>query len=597
MWSLGLWDPDGPGPGTARLVVGGTYTWAGSGYASRIATWDPASGQWAPLGSGISGTVVRAILGLDNGDLVVGGSFAEAGGKVADSIARWDGNEWHPMGSLPVGLDGVRALATLDGSDVVAVAGLLHHWTGGAWRTQGVPLNGTVECLLHASSGDLLAGGSFTKAGEASMNYVARWDGAQWNALGPGMNNTVLAMAQLPSGDVVAGGVFFKAGGVPVSYAARWDGAAWSAIGNPGLGTRVNSLTALANGEIVASGGWNNTVHHIRRWTGAEWVSMGEGIPGSVLATTSLPTGEVIAAGFFSDAGDVGVNSIARWDGSAWSQLSPGFNRRIWTIKALDKPLGNYDTLAGGEFSGAGMANTRGIAAFDGKDWAALGTGITGAFKMDPPTVFAIEQIESGEVVAGGNFAAAGGQPANCVAMWDGQDWHALGPGMNDTVYALKELSGGPLMAAGLFTTAGGKSANYMAAWANGEWTPVGTGLKNGIRVLHSHSTGELVAGGYFSTTDGSPANHIARWNGALWVPLGNGLNDLVYALASAPNGDLIAGGTFGWPNSKVARWDGVSWSPIGNAPFEVARSIIPLQNGDLLVGGYTSIQRWNGST
>ncbi len=49
------WDPDGAGPAAEVLVVGGSFTMAGTTMANRIAMWDGLS--WQPLGSGMSGEV------------------------------------------------------------------------------------------------------------------------------------------------------------------------------------------------------------------------------------------------------------------------------------------------------------------------------------------------------------------------------------------------------------------------------------------------------------------------------------------------------------------------------------------------------------
>ncbi|HET9361533.1 MAG TPA: hypothetical protein VFO58_17395, partial [Vicinamibacterales bacterium] len=61
------------------LVVGGMFRIAGSAVAASIATYDPVSGIWSALGTGIDWTV-KAVTTLPNGDLVAGGFFTLAGG-------------------------------------------------------------------------------------------------------------------------------------------------------------------------------------------------------------------------------------------------------------------------------------------------------------------------------------------------------------------------------------------------------------------------------------------------------------------------------------------------------------------------------------
>src|SRR5690606_1190579 len=73
-----LWDPDGGGPATPRLVVAGAFATAGGVSASNIASWDPLTGAWSPLGLGTNGTVV-ALAVLPTGELVAGGGFTTAG--------------------------------------------------------------------------------------------------------------------------------------------------------------------------------------------------------------------------------------------------------------------------------------------------------------------------------------------------------------------------------------------------------------------------------------------------------------------------------------------------------------------------------------
>jgi hypothetical protein len=119
VYATTTWDPDGPGPQTPKLVVGGAFTLAGNIAANCIATFDPATGQWAPLGTGMNNEV-RALITLPGGDLVAGGLFFRAGGVAADKIARWNAAtaQWAPFST---GMNGpVLALTTLPSGDLVA---------------------------------------------------------------------------------------------------------------------------------------------------------------------------------------------------------------------------------------------------------------------------------------------------------------------------------------------------------------------------------------------------------------------------------------------------------------------------------------------
>ncbi|MCA8953255.1 MAG: hypothetical protein KDE27_27330, partial [Planctomycetes bacterium] len=193
-----VWDLDGSGPAPALVVFGGTFAVAGTLQCANIVAYDPASGTWLPLGSGVAGSV-RALAVLPNGDLVAGGSFVSAGGVAAERIARFDGTVWSPLGS-----------------------GL----------TSSGPFVAGVDALVVLPNGDLVAGGTFRVAGSVAADYVARWNGSAWSALAQGLDGPVRALAAGANGEVVAGGEFLAAVGGPVAHRiASFGAAGWSPLG------------------------------------------------------------------------------------------------------------------------------------------------------------------------------------------------------------------------------------------------------------------------------------------------------------------------------------------------------------------------------
>jgi hypothetical protein len=133
---------------------------------------------------------------------------------------------------------------------------------------------------------------------------------------------------------------------------------------------------------------------------------------GYVNALAVLPGGDLVAAGRFDGAGGVPANNIARWNGSAWSNLGPGLLGGSGTYPALALAVSpSGDLLAGGEFTSAGGAPAPSIARWNGSAWSALGSGTNG-------TTNAIAILPSGEVVAGGDFTLAGGKVSAFLARW-----------------------------------------------------------------------------------------------------------------------------------------------------------------------------------
>ena len=79
--------------------------------------------------------------------------------------------------------------------------------------------------------------------------------------------------------------------------------------------------------------------------------------------------GNLYAGGFFTTAGGVSANYIAKWDGSSWSALGSGIDNLVLAL-AVD---GAGNLYAGGSFTTAGGVIANNIAKWDGSGWSALG--------------------------------------------------------------------------------------------------------------------------------------------------------------------------------------------------------------------------------
>ena len=87
--------------------------------------------------------------------------------------------------------------------------------------------------------------------------------------------------------------------------------------------------------------------------------------------------------------------------------------------------MSGTNLYAGGYFTTAGGVAANNIAKWDGSAWSALGSGMNGQ-----PDVYALA-VSGTNLYAGGCFTTAGGVPANNIAKWDGSAWSALGSGMD----------------------------------------------------------------------------------------------------------------------------------------------------------------------
>jgi hypothetical protein len=322
---LHTWDRDGAGPLPPVIVAGGQFTSAGGVAASKIAMWDPATGVWSPLGSGMN-SYVLALATMPNGDLIAGGDFSTAGGVPAVGIARWNGSTWSAIG-VNTDLRDVYALAVLP-------------------------------------NGDLVAGGIFYFANFVQVNFIARWDGLTWSPMGAptdvGFNNYVMSLAVLPSGELVAGGYFTAtSGGVSMKHIARWNGGVWSPLAS-GTDGYVFALRVLQSGALVAGGAFQDasgvSASRIASWNGSTWSPLDTGLNFEARALALLGNGDLVAGGQFSTAGGVAASRVARWDGMSWSAIGSGMDSDVRSLAAL----GSADFVIGGNFTTAGgLAATR----------------------------------------------------------------------------------------------------------------------------------------------------------------------------------------------------------------------------------------------
>jgi hypothetical protein len=486
--ALSVFD-DGSGP---ALYVGGYFTHAGALACEHIARWSGTS--WSPLGAGID-LSVSTLSVFDDGsgagpDLYAGGYIATAGGLPANGIAKWNGSAWSALGlgansivitgcAFDIG-QGPRLLVwgTFFGTGVAGTN--IAQWDGSAWSKigsqTGFGILGSVLALTTFNDGTgtaLYAGGQLQQAGALYIQGVAKWDGATWSALvgGTGGPNNVEAFEEFPG----ATGPTLVAGG---SGIASWDGSSWSSLGygvqggvaalktyNSGSGPRlyVGGSFTLASGIATQNLGC---------WTGTAWLPVGTGVIGAVLALAVFDDGggpDLYVGGTFTPPTGSSGNYIARWNGSSWSSVGGGMNNHVYSLTVFDDGTGPA-LYAGGYFTTAGGVPANGIARWNGTTWSALGSGVSAA---STPGVLALCSFDDGDgpaLYAGGDFTAAGGQPALHLARWNGTSWSSVGSGVNGSVNALAAFDGGTgggpdLYVGGTFNAAEEIDSRSIAEW------------------------------------------------------------------------------------------------------------------------------------
>ena len=617
----------------SNVFVGGSLTAAGNTRANLVARYDGTN--WHALNNGLTFATGVSVLALDGTNLYVGGGFDKADGLDAKSIARWDGANWSPVGG---GVSGFVLAIKIVGPDLYAgglfstaggvTANNIARWNGSNWSALGTgfagsPLPATVSAL-DADGAYLYAGGIFNSAGGAAATNVARWNGVSWSALGPGLMGTVNALLA-KGGKVYAGGSFTNAN-LGITNLAVWDGSSWSSIG--ATDRRVRAIASRGS-DIYVGGEFTSvagvSASHIAKWDGLNWTPLGAGLQGFGVNGNSVgprriafdPAGKLYAAGVFNVAGNVGVSYVAGWDGTNWFALGGTTSKGV---THYDRAVRSFSTdgtnlFAGGLFTEAGNVVVNGIAGWNGTNWMALGSGITGN-----GAVLAIAKTGS-VIYAGGTFTNLGGVTVKHIAKWDGNNWSPMGNGFNGTVNALT-FHKGVLFAGGSFTARGDAGADFhgIAQWDGTDWTDVPVisswRINNVFYALASDGK-NLYAGGNFylgwgfgppNPTLGADVDNIGRWDGTNWWNLGTELNDTVYALA-LQNGYLYAGGAFTNSSTtsvrRIARWDGSLWTDVGggftngNVQALAATLAALYATGTFTNGGATALNRiakWDGA-
>ncbi len=403
---------------------------------------------------------------------------------------------------------------------------------------------------------------------------------------------------------LVVGGFFTLAGDLPANGIAAFDPATgqWSSLGS--IDGQVSALAVLPNGQLVAAGLFSSAGQMgspLRVWTGSAWSSaIAQPMALTIHALAVAPNGELHAACVSGPNMDV-----QRLGSSGWQVLGTSSPPPLATVASIDclAFASNGDLLVGGLFDSIDGVAANCVARWNGSAWSPLGSGFAGR-------VWSLLSTSTGALFAGGLFTLGGSPPSDNVAQWNGSSWQPLGSGTQSTyspfqagVFALAEVPGG-IVAAGQFDGAGGVPAFKVAHWNGTAWSAMGSGIEQFgsfggpsiVIALQRTANGELFAAGGFATVGGRDSLGLARWNGTTWSPPRSvGIGRETSAVHRTATGDVYLAGNFrdidGVACNGIAKRVGTGWQPVGaglaslDADPEVV-VIRSLPNGDVVAGG-----------
>jgi hypothetical protein len=523
------------GSGNA-LYVGGTFVEADGRTVNQIARWNGVA--WSEVGGGVSGVglgsspSVNSFLVYDNGTgpaLLAGGAFSKAGDFQPQffgypNLARWDGRSWSSLAGAAdpdVAVSGrVNALAVLPGGPEAglyvggSIGGAIDRdgniqvkdvarWNAGVWSPVGGGLDSPANRLAEFDDGTgpaLYVTGVFRHASVHEANHIAKWDGTKFSPLGTGLQAGAMfsqaegkALRAFDDGSgpaLFVGGRFDIAGGEPSTNIAKWTGRAWQPVGAGLTGFGGGSVNALRDWEeggrpsLIAGGQFTSAgaerVLNVARWDGANWFAMGQGLSGTVNVFEVFDDGSgpaLYVGGNISQAAPAGpfIRNVAKWNGVDWVPLgspSDALNGDVFAMTVHDDGRGPA-LFVGGQFSqSSGGVRLGAIAKWTGQEWQALGAGLDG---FGFAAVHALRSFDDGtgsSLYLGGGFSLL--SPFNIfnIAQWDGTAFQALGKNLSSSqttgvrdLIVFDDGSGPALFAAGYISGSGNLTTQNMAKW------------------------------------------------------------------------------------------------------------------------------------
>ncbi len=437
---LGTFDASsGLAPG---LWVGGRFDSAGGNPMRGVARWDGSA--WHAVGDGALIGAVSSVVPFDSGS-----------------------------GVEPFAMTSERTLV---------------HLVSGVWTLQcptGAGASGSIQKLLghrgaHADP-FLVAAGELTSIAGSGVNRAALYSNGAWRDLFPEPLVAVGVMARLDLGDgpaVFVGGRFGLLNNDPTGRVRRL-GDSGGYVELPTLGNAPSVLFAFDSGAgrrlyaVIAS--W------LYRLDGSSWTLLFSTTGGGILRALEHDDGSgpaVFFAGSFTSINGVPARGIVRWNGTTFDTLGHGGSSPMASIQQLCKHDDGQgeDLYAVGPFTTLGGVPCEHVARWDGSAWSEVGGGL-GATTY-ATTLFSHDDGSGAGVrlVIAGSFRSVYGAPGNGIAAWDGTTWSDFNGGltMNSTYAAIAsglasidfgDGRGADLFVGGLFDFAAGTPSANLARW------------------------------------------------------------------------------------------------------------------------------------
>ena len=327
------------------------------------------------------------------------------------------------------------------------------------------------------------------------------------------------------------------------------------------------------------------------------WSAVGEGLEGIDAKGMAMAVykGDLYVGGYFTEAGGIAANNIAKWDGTEWSKVGEGTNAAVYAMGIYNDELyvgGTFDTVSG--------IATGCVAKWDGTEWSAVGNGI---YRGGPGAGVLAFGVYQDELYIGGSFPINNGNPSRRIAKWNGTQWLPVAQDVMDNSYCQKisclTQYQGELYVGGSFNLhIEDEEAESIIRFDGSVWKTVGSGIPSGsVKNLHVYQ-GDLYVSGTFEWNYGNPGKSVAKWDGTNWHEVGGGFADdnweqgrvfscTLYRDHLFFGGNIWHAGPTEAPG--IVSWNGAYWTAYGNVygPYGGGISEMAEYNGSLYVTGY----------
>ncbi len=334
-----------------------------------------------------------------------------------------------------------------------------------------------VTSVVDSSSNTLYLGGQFYRFNQYNTNCIIKYNGSSFDTLQSGLDDYDTELPQVINltmfqNKLYVGGNFKKTGKYWCKNLGRWNGASWDTVNFSPNGSVW--FLKVYNDELYVAGNFTNiggiAANYIAKFDGANWYSLNFP-PYGCITGMNVFRGKIFVSSMVSASSSCA--NLSYYDGSnwiSWVGVSGDNNKGVEGISVIDSMMyvyGRFDNIAG--------TNCKGLAAYNGKSWYAIGSGLSNS---NWETIYDVKKINN-DIYIYGHFNTIEGLSTGTInanpmytniVKFDGQKLCTFSPPFGYDVHGMVGYNGN-LYAHGSFRKIGNDSVWGFVRWNGGNTT------------------------------------------------------------------------------------------------------------------------------